>query len=84
MNSPEVTVFTAPHCASCAMVKRHLTERNVPYRERDVTRDPGALTDLAGLTSVRAVPVTVVGQTVITGPLERQRAALDAALHHPS
>jgi glutaredoxin 3 len=62
----DVVVYTTPTCPYCRLAKQFLTERGVPYVERDVAADPAAAADLMRLTRQRAVPViTVDGQVVI-------------------
>ena len=40
-----VIVFATPSCSWCVRAKQYLSERNVKFREVDVTRDPAAARD---------------------------------------
>lgn len=80
MSFPPVTVFTTPNCSACRALKAHLERHDVPYRERDVTSEPGALEDMQRAANVRIAPVTVVGDIAFYGTFEDQRPRLDAAL----
>jgi glutaredoxin 3 len=73
----DVTVYTTPTCPYCRHVKNYLSQRGVPYVERDVAADPAAAADLQRLTRQRAVPVTTIDGQVIVG---FDRPALDRLL----
>jgi len=77
---PTVTVYTTPGCAACAAVKRYLSGKGVPFTERDVTTDPGALADMQRLSGVRIAPVTVIGEQAFYGDFPQQRPRIDQAL----
>lgn len=51
---------------SCARVKGFLSQKGVPFKERDVAQDPQALSELEAL-GVMTTPVTVIGEEVIVG-----------------
>jgi glutaredoxin len=64
--SPLVTVYTRPGCPYCYLLKRYLNELRVPYQERDVTSDRGALDDLRRI-NAEGVPVTVIERDAVIG-----------------
>jgi glutaredoxin 3 len=37
---PTVEIYTTPFCGYCAMAKRLLDRKGIPYREIDVSSDP--------------------------------------------
>jgi glutaredoxin 3 len=37
---PTVEIYTTPFCGYCAMAKRLLDRKGIPYREIDVSNDP--------------------------------------------
>ena len=39
---PEITIYTRPWCGSVLRVKRWLDQRNIPYTEIDINRNPEA------------------------------------------
>jgi len=49
------------------MVKKYLSERGIPYVERDVSRDRQAADEMVNLTGQMGVPVRVVDGQVIVG-----------------
>lgn len=61
-----VVVYTQPHCAPCRMVEQFLEQHAVAFVTRDVTTDPGALTDLVER-GFMATPVTRIGEQWIAG-----------------
>lgn len=50
----------------CARVKEFLSQKGVPFKERDVAQDPQALSEPEAL-GVMTTPVTVIGEEVIVG-----------------
>lgn len=63
---PRVRVFTTPTCTWCARVKKYLRQRDVRFREVDVSRDASAARDLARRTGQLTVPVVEIdGRTVV-------------------
>ncbi len=60
----------------CQRTKEYLSQKQVPYQERDVTKDTEAVTELQRL-GYMTTPVTVINGTVIVG---FDTAKIDAAL----
>lgn len=61
-----VRVFTTPTCPWCTRVKKYLRQRDVAFREVDVSRDASAARDLARRTGQQTVPVVEIdGRTVV-------------------
>jgi len=50
----------------CQRTKEYLSQKQIPFQERDVTKDAGAVTELQRLGYV-TTPVTVIDGTVIVG-----------------
>ena len=75
-----VTLFTTPGCSDCAAVKRFLERHDVPFDERDMSRDPRAADDMKRLAGVRIAPVTIVGGEAFYGTFDQQLPGLRAAL----
>lgn len=76
--SPTVRIYTQPTCPACHSAKAYLNQKGVPYQDIDVTQDHAALHEMIHLAGVRATPVLVIGERVLTG--EPDPAAIDAAL----
>ena len=61
----------------CKRAKEFLRANNVPFTDRDITTDDGALADMEKL-GVMTTPVTVIdGQTVIGYDVPRFKTLLD-------
>ena len=52
-----VILYVVPDCPLCAHARAWLKQHDVPYLERDVKNDFGALRAMYGLTRQRFVPV---------------------------
>jgi glutaredoxin 3 len=63
----QVTIYTTPACPYCQMAKAYLTERGVPFTERDVAADPAAVAELVARTGQRGVPVILYDGQVVVG-----------------
>ncbi|MDA8438960.1 MAG: glutaredoxin family protein [Propionibacterium sp.] len=62
-----VLVFTTPTCSWCQRLKTYLRERNVQFREIDVSRDATAARDLVRRTGQMGVPVIEIDGRPIVG-----------------
>ena len=67
----DIKVYARKGWATCARTKEFLSKNGFEYIERDIQNDSGALQELRDL-GFRAVPVTVIGETVINGFNPRQ------------
>ena len=64
---PRVLVFTTPTCPWCSRVKAYMRQRQVKFREVDVSRDRAAAGDLVRRTGQMGVPVIEIGGRPIVG-----------------
>ncbi|MBA3020899.1 MAG: glutathione S-transferase N-terminal domain-containing protein [Actinobacteria bacterium] len=64
---PRVLVFTTPTCSWCHRLKAYLRERQVQFREVDVSRDRHAAADLVRKTGQMGVPVIEINGRAIVG-----------------
>ena len=62
-----ITLYTIPECTTCEEVVIYLKSRDVPYNEKDVSKDVKLQKELTDLTGKLTVPVTVIGEDIITG-----------------
>jgi len=58
-----VIVYTQPGCVSCEREKEFLSNKGIPFTERNIRQDPAALVELQRL-GARATPVTIIGDDV--------------------
>ena len=64
---PKVVVFTTPTCSWCTKLKSYLRQRQVPFREVDVSKDAAAARDLVRRTGQQGVPVITIDGKAIVG-----------------
>ena len=62
-----VVVYSSPTCVHCQTAKAFLTAAGVDFDEVDVHEDVDGRVELIELTGQLAVPVIVVGETVVQG-----------------
>ncbi|HZC30375.1 MAG TPA: glutaredoxin domain-containing protein [Gaiellaceae bacterium] len=67
LRQPRVLVFTTQTCPWCVRVKQYLRERQVPFREIDVSRSASAARDLVRKTGRTGVPVVEIDGKPIVG-----------------
>lgn len=73
---PDVVVFTQPNCAPCRRVKDWFTHKGVEFVEKDVTRDPDAMSEFAAL-GFQGTPVVKTPTDAWIGiNLEKMKALL--------
>lgn len=64
---PRVILFTTPSCSHCRKAKRYLRQRQVPFKDVDVSRDSTAARDMVKRSGQSGVPVIDIGGKVILG-----------------
>lgn len=63
-----VTVYTRSGCETCQALKTFLSERGIPFEEKDIVQDSIAADELANLTQGAATaPVVLIGEKVVVG-----------------
>lgn len=77
MNSPAVTIYSAPWCSFCHMAKRYLDSLNVNYKDIDVDASSEAAQQLVAKTGQAGIPVLEIGDQTIIG---FDKARIDKAL----
>lgn len=64
---PRVIVFSTPTCTYCNMAKKYFREKNIKFRDVDVSRDPAAARDMVRRSGQQGVPVIDIGGKIIVG-----------------
>ena len=64
---PQVVVYTRTTCAPCKAVKMFLSRKGVQYRELNVDDDPGLMNEIIARSGFAQVPMTVIGDKVVSG-----------------
>jgi glutaredoxin-like YruB-family protein len=72
--SDTVTVYTTSTCPWCVRAKAYLTQKNVPFQEKNIEYDRAGAQEVMSRTGQTGVPVIIAGDDVIVG---FDRARLD-------
>ena len=62
-----VVLYTIPDCDTCENVAIYLRSRDIPFSEKDVSKDIKIQQELTKLTGKLSVPVVVIGEEVVSG-----------------
>jgi glutaredoxin len=62
-----VVLYTIPDCETCENVAIYLRSRDIPFTEKDVSKDFKIQQELTKLSGKLSVPVTVIGEEVVSG-----------------
>ncbi|MGD9488393.1 MAG: glutaredoxin family protein [Calditrichaceae bacterium] len=64
---PKVIVFSTPTCSFCNTAKRYFREKNIKFRDVDVSKDARAAADMQRRTGQTGVPVILINNRPIIG-----------------
>ncbi|MBN1408635.1 MAG: NrdH-redoxin [Calditrichaceae bacterium] len=64
---PKVIMFSTPTCSYCTLAKRYFREKNIRFRDVDVSRDLKAAADMQRRTGQSGVPVILINNRPIVG-----------------
>ena len=80
--TPVVTIYGTSWCGACRAARQYLTERKIPFADKDVERDPAAAQELADKASKLGVPTDRVPVIDVRGRLLLgfDRARIEALL----
>ncbi len=70
----KVTVYTTDPCSFCARVKALLKSRDIEFAEINLAKDPAGRVELAQRTGMMTFPQVIVGETLLGGYTDVQRA----------
>lgn len=60
-----VTLFVAPNCNACDLVRNMLETRNIPFAEKDASEDPQIQAELSAVTEgALVVPTLTIGEEI--------------------
>lgn len=63
----KVTLYTAPACPFCVIVKKYLERNNVKFKEIDISKDKKAEEEMQKKSNQTNVPVTDIDGKIIIG-----------------
>jgi len=64
---PRVIMFTTPTCTYCRKAKQYFRQKQVPFRDVDVSRDQAAARDMVKRSGQQGVPQILIGNKVVIG-----------------
>jgi glutaredoxin 3 len=76
----KVTLYTTDPCSFCVRVKALLKSRDVEFDEINLAKDPAGRIELARRTGMMSFPQVLVGDRLIGGYAEVQKAVDDGEL----
>ena len=62
-----VTIYTTPTCGYCHMAKQYLSEKQIPFEEKNVSLDHTAAEEMIRKSNQMGVPVIDVDGQIIIG-----------------
>ena len=71
----KITIYSAPHCPGCVLVKKYLDKNNIVYEELDVYEDDN-MNRLQNIIGCLTVPVTDIDGEFVIGYDEGKLKAL--------
>jgi glutaredoxin-like YruB-family protein len=74
---PKVIVFSTPTCPHCRHAKQYLRQKNIQFRDVDVSRDMQAARDMVRRSGQQGVPVIDIDGKIVVG---FNRAKIDQLL----
>ena len=60
-------MFSTPTCTYCQKAKKYFREKQIPFREVDVSRDQAAARDMVKRSGQQGVPQIQIGSKMIIG-----------------
>ncbi len=75
--SHTVTIYSTPTCPFCEQAKAYLTQKGIPFTDKDVSADQAAAQEMIQKSGQMGVPVIDVDGKIIVG---FQKEQLDALL----
>jgi glutaredoxin len=84
--TPVVTIYGTSWCGACRAAREYLTQRRVPFADKDVERDPAAARELSDKATKLGIPTDRVPIIDVRGRLLQgfDRARIDALLGEPT
>ncbi|HTT18592.1 MAG TPA: glutaredoxin family protein [Candidatus Sulfotelmatobacter sp.] len=65
--TPKLVLFTQPGCLSCELMRIYLEARELPFEERDISKDPDARRIMTETHGSNETPTMLIDDEVIIG-----------------
>ena len=62
-----ITIYSTPTCVYCRMAKSYLTDKNIPFTDKNVAADDEAREEMIKKSQQMGVPVIDVDGAIIVG-----------------
>lgn len=63
----QITIYTTAYCPFCTRAKNLLKQKNISFKEIDVTNDPKAREEIEKKTGSMTLPIIFIGDEFIGG-----------------
>ncbi|MBN2424134.1 MAG: glutathione S-transferase N-terminal domain-containing protein [Calditrichaceae bacterium] len=67
LKEPKIIVFSTPACTYCNHVKRYFREKQIRFKDIDVSKDHKAAQDMQRRTGQSGVPVILINNRPVIG-----------------
>lgn len=64
---PRVIMFSTPTCSYCRKAKQYFRQKQVPFRDVDVSKDQAAARDMFRRSGQQGVPQIQIGNQIVVG-----------------
>lgn len=64
---PRVIMFSTPTCTYCRKAKQYFREKQIPFRDVDVSKDQDAARDMLKRSGQQGVPQILIGNQIVVG-----------------
>jgi glutaredoxin len=84
--TPVVTIYGTSWCGACRAARQYLSERKIPFADKDIEKDPDAARELAAKAAKLGIPTDRVPVIDVRGRLLLgfDRARIEALLGEPT
>ena len=67
MADKKVVIYSTPTCPICKRVKGYLSQKGIPYVDRNVAQDRDTAKEMIQKSGQMSVPVIIIGDEVVVG-----------------
>lgn len=64
---PRIIMFSTPTCTYCRKAKQYFRQKQVPFRDVDVSKDQAAARDMFRRSGQQGVPQIQIGNQIVVG-----------------